>query len=290
MPEIELDNDTELNFTVFKNEIECKPLKNAVMPFSKLATFLQQPHQGAKNSNYCFVGGTVKTWRNNENTVSRSILTVDIDDIPADTDIFSEISSRFYYGFLIYSTHNHRPEKPRYRLLIPLDKSYELTPDTYRGIIKYICHKVLDIGYYDTQSEVLSQVMYFPTTEHPDLYDFNYQDEEIFTLSDDFMDAVREYTKGSGEGFTVIYDKKAIQGDEWAEILSPKVEGQGRNEALTKIVGSLLRRYVDVELAYHLAQLWNDSMADSLDEKEFNTTFQSIFKKEMARRRRWQNG
>lgn len=290
MENIELDHDGSVKFAIFKNEKTGKPIKNAVMDYSNLLTFLQTPHKGRKNSNYCFVGGEVKDWRNNENTLNRSILTIDIDDVPGDIDLYSEISSRFYYAFALYPTHNHTPESPRYRLLIPLDKSYELTPDSYRMVIQYICKKVLEIDYYDAASEVLCQVMYFPTTQKPENYELLYQDEEIFTITDTFLDAGREYTGAGGDGFTVVYDKKPIQSSEWSEILSPKTDGEGRNEALTRIAGSLLRRYVDVELAYHLSQLWNDSMIQPLDEKEFNTTFQSIFKKEMARRKRWQDG
>lgn len=289
MAEIELDNDIEVNFTIFKNEYSGNPAKHVKATFSKLLTVLDTQHIGDKKSNGCFVGGTVKEWRNNDNTVDRSILTVDIDDVPADVDVFSEISSRFYYGFALYPTHNHTPENPRYRLLIPLDKSYKLTPDTYRAITQYLCRKVLDINYYDAASEVLCQVMYFPTTEHPEHYELLYQDEEIFTITEQFIDAARTYTSAGGEGFTVIYDKKPISGAQWEGILSPKSEGEGRNGALTKIAGSLLRRYVDVELAYHLTTLWNESMIHPLDEKEFNTTFESIFKKEMKRRRRWKD-
>jgi len=285
MAEIELDNDIEVNFTVFKNEYSGTPTKNAEVKFSKLLTFLDTPHIGIKKSNGCFVGGTVKEWRNNNNTVDRSILTVDIDDMPADIDMFSEISSRFYYGFALYPTHNYTPEKPRYRLLIPLDKSYKLTPDTYRAVIQYLCKKVLGIDYYDAASEVLCQVMFFPTTEHPEHYELVYQDEEVFTITEQFIDAARTYTGAGGEGFTVTYDKKPISGVQWEKILSPKAEGEGRNESMTKLTGSLLRRYVDVELAYYLTRLWNDHNHEPLDLKEFDTTFGSILGKEMERRK-----
>ena len=96
MPEIELDNDIEVTFTIFKNEYTVDPIKVATPTFSKFISVLSVPHIGAKNSNCAFVGGEVRHSRNNANTISRSLLTVDIDDIPADVDLYSEISSRFY--------------------------------------------------------------------------------------------------------------------------------------------------------------------------------------------------
>ncbi|MFK4936700.1 bifunctional DNA primase/polymerase [Lactococcus garvieae] len=58
----------------------------------------------------------------------------------------------------------------------------------------------------------------------------------------------------------------------------------GRNDALAKFIGGLFLRNVDFNAVYQLAKQVNHATADPLDEKEFERTFESMFKKEMRRR------
>lgn len=271
---MELDHDITVNFTIFKDQAHGKPLKQPAVSYSQLLSFLSTPKVDSKNSNFCFVGGMVKDWRNNDNTLSRSILTVDIDDVPADIDLFSHISSHFYYGFAMYSTHNHTPDKPRYRLVIPLNQNYKLSPEEYRGVIKYLCNKILDLPYYDPSSEVLSQVMFFPTTETPEYFDFAYQDEEILDLN-----TILPH-------ITVEEETEKAPATEWINVLNGvnESEGKGRDSTAAALLGHLLRHYIDPNVAYELLICWNERNNPPLTIKDINRIFNSIFKKEVKRR------
>ncbi|WP_429971178.1 bifunctional DNA primase/polymerase [Fructilactobacillus sp. Tb1] len=58
----------------------------------------------------------------------------------------------------------------------------------------------------------------------------------------------------------------------------------GRNDALASFIGALLYRNVDASKVYVLAQIANENTKESLPDKEVNTTFQSMVKKEIRRR------
>lgn len=272
---IELDYDTPINFTVFKDQYKPKPLQFVEGPFSKLLSFIENVKIGDKNTNYCFVGGEVKEHRNNENTVSRSILAIDFDDIPADVDFYSEVSSQLDSGFAIYSTHNHKPESPRYRLIIPLDKTYKLTPDEYRASVQYVANKILEMDYYDPASEVISQVMFLPTVskENKDNYIFKYVDEEPLELEP--ILAVAEVQRS-------INHKPLVNDDTWNIILQGLGEGEyiGRNSAMTKLVGHLITKKINPTVIYYLLLYWDEHNEPSLQEEgQFDTVFKSIYNK-----------
>ncbi|MCG3401714.1 primase alpha helix C-terminal domain-containing protein [Staphylococcus massiliensis] len=274
---IELDNDTPVEYTVFKNQYEAKPLQHVNGGFSKLLTYLEKAKIGEKNSNYCIVGGHVKDHRNNENTVTRSIITIDYDDIPAYISFPDEVSGALECGYALYSTHNHKPDAPRFRLFIPLDRSYELTPDEYRACIQYITKNLLEMDYYDPQSEVISQVMFLPTVseDNQDDYIFSYVDEEPLNLEP--ILSVAEVQRS-------ITNKPLVTDELWEEIAVGLNEGEsiGRNSAMTKIVGHLLQKNVNPTLAYYLALHWDEQNNPSLyDTGEFDRTFYSIYNKDM---------
>ncbi|MDU9418082.1 primase alpha helix C-terminal domain-containing protein [Staphylococcus lloydii] len=272
---IELDHDTPIQFTVFKDQYTTEPVQLVSGPFTKLLNFIQKPKIGDKNTNYCFVGGEVKGKRNNENTVSRSLITIDYDDIPVDIDFYSEVASKLDAGFAIYSTHNHKPEAPRFRLVIPLDKTYKLTPDEYRASVQYIATKILEMDFYDPASEVLSQVMFLPTVNenNVDNYIFKYVDEEPLELEP--ILAVAEVQRS-------IKHKPLVDDDTWQTILKGLSEGEyiGRNSAMTKIVGHLITKNVNPTVIYYLLSYWDEHNEPSLqDEGQFDTVFKSIYNK-----------
>ena len=273
---IELDNDTSVTFTMFANEYSGKPIKTPTIKFSQFISTLSKPHIGTKNSRGAFVGGEVDEWRKNDNVRNRSMLTVDIDDIPSDVDIYSHISSHFGYLFMIYSTFNHKPESQRFRLVIPLDKPYDLSPEAYREVIKHLCVKILDIPYYDPASEVMCQLMYFPTTQTLEHYEMHYQDEEVFRLSD-ILGVIEIPTVQTIQPKTNEY---------WLGILKGlhEGEGKGRDSTAASLMGHLLRRYIDPLVAYELVACWNERNSPPLPEKDLKRIYESIFKSEMSRR------
>lgn len=272
---IELDHNSTISITLFENEYKTTPIQYIDTTISQLYTILSQPFIGPKKSNSCFVGGQVYPTRNNKNTLNRSVLTFDFDDIPGDIELFDHIAERFMYGFAIYSTHNHTSDNPRYRLIIPLDKAYELTPNEYRAVIQKLANDVFEAPFIDPASEVLSQVMFLPTIGSADSeYVFKYIDEEPLSL-DELLKQVEVIADAMNEH---KYDN-----EHWRKILSGISEG-GRNQSAAQLTGHLLRHYIDPYVAYDIVCMWNDRNDPPLNQKELDTTFNSILRTEMQRR------
>lgn len=272
---IELDHDNKISITVFKNEFETTPVSNTDTTISHLYSVLSTPKIGPKKSNMCFVGGQVYQKRNNKNTLNRSVLTFDFDDIPGDINLFDHVSERFQFSFAMYSTHNHSEENQRMRLVIPLDKPYELKPNEYKAIIQKLAYDVLDTPFIDPASQVLSQVMFLPTCTNIANYFFDYVDEEVFVLEELLQQL---------ETVADAMEEKSYDNTFWLDLLKGRSEG-GRNQSCAQLAGHLLRRFIDPYVAYELVNMWNERNDPPLNQKELDTTFASILRTEQARRK-----
>ena len=92
-----------------------------------------------------FVGGELTGERRTaENAGSRQIVTLDADFAPA--SLWDELTMFSDFACLIYSTHKHSKENPRYRVVIPLDRP--VTPDEYQAISRKIAADI-GIDYFD---------------------------------------------------------------------------------------------------------------------------------------------
>ena len=108
-----------------------------------------------------FVGGHLRDGRRKTGyVVARQLLTLDLDFPPAEfwDDIVNnlEIDS----ALAVYSTHKHTKAKPRYRLIMPLDR--EVTPDEYEAIARKIAEKI-GIDYFDDSTFQPTRLMYWPS-------------------------------------------------------------------------------------------------------------------------------
>ena len=89
-----------------------------------------------------FVGGWLKGGiRKNGNVISRCIGALDADNIGADDD-FLGITRKALEGveYFIYSTHKHRPEAPRYRIVILFDR--EVSEDEYPALMRMVARQI----------------------------------------------------------------------------------------------------------------------------------------------------
>ncbi|MGG3282754.1 VapE domain-containing protein [Paenibacillus solani] len=107
-----------------------------------------------------FVGGLVRTGRRKkENVDSRSLITLDVDR--GDNDFL--FSAELVLGgtaYVIYSTHSHRPEKPKYRLLIPVDRN--MSPDEYAAVSRKLSEHI-GMEYFDKTTFDVHRLMYLPS-------------------------------------------------------------------------------------------------------------------------------
>lgn len=121
-----------------------------------------------------FVAGALEGGRRTSGTVkSRSMITLDIDE--GTGELWDEIKLTADYACAMYTTHKHRPEAPRLRLIIPLDRA--VSPDEYEAIARMIGS---DIGmdYLDDTTYQPARLMYWPSVSRDAEYLFDILDGE----------------------------------------------------------------------------------------------------------------
>ncbi|QCT03309.1 virulence-associated E family protein [Paenibacillus algicola] len=116
--------------------------------------------RGKVKDGLAFVGGLVRTGRRKkENVDSRSLITLDIDR--ADEDfLFCVELVLGGTAYVIYSTHSHRPEKPKYRLIVPVDRN--MSPDEYAAVSRKLAEQV-GMTYFDKTTFDVHRLMYLPS-------------------------------------------------------------------------------------------------------------------------------
>lgn len=120
-----------------------------------------------------FVGGELVGGVRSKNTVRyRDILTLDIDSVNDGADIVFIVENMIDSAFVIYSTHKHKPEAPRLRLVIPLNRS--VNSEEYEAIARYIACEI-GIDYFDDTTYQASRLMYWPSTSSDAEYVFKSQ-------------------------------------------------------------------------------------------------------------------
>ena len=107
-----------------------------------------------------FVGGFLKDGRRKVvNVQCRSLITHDVDS--AEKDFLDRFKQNFHNAAVVYSTHSHSPEKPRYRVVIPLEE--DITPDRYAAVSRFLAAE-FGIEQYDPVSFLTNQLMHWPST------------------------------------------------------------------------------------------------------------------------------
>ena len=130
-----------------------------------------------------FVGGVVRNGgrRKADSIVSRSMVTLDLDEATPST--LGTVGDMLYgTAWCLYSTHSHTPEKPRYRLVMPLSR--EVTPDEYdaiavRGLVEPVVPEEEPAEEEEQEPEVLgfyqNQFKYIMVDEYQDTNKVQYR-------------------------------------------------------------------------------------------------------------------
>lgn len=112
-------------------------------------------------------GGTRKT----ANVMYRTLATLDIDYGTA--DVWDDFTMAYDFAAMLYSTHKHTKEKPRYRLVFPLSR--QVSPAEYEPLCRRIAAE-LGIDLFDDTTYQLPRLFYWPSTSRDGDYVFQYQD------------------------------------------------------------------------------------------------------------------
>ena len=120
----------------------------------------------------------------------RQLVTLDADFAPA--GLVDELFLYIDGAYAVYSTHKHCPEKPRLRILIPLDR--EVTPDEYEAVSRKLA-ETIGIDYFDDTTFQASRLMYWGSVSADGEYLFDYEDapwvsaDHVLGLYPDWTDA-----------------------------------------------------------------------------------------------------
>lgn len=217
-------------------------------------------------------GETIPKYRKDDNIINRSVIALDYDEI---TD-FKGLHNAIYkqlgsYTWAFHTTHSHTTDKPRIRLMMPLNEP--VSADDYR---KYSRALANHIGYeVDEASFVPSQAMALPVKSDKDaVYIFKYNDAPAITIEE--LDSFSSAEPQLSETKNNLNQYKKRDSSYWRDIAFGVGEGE-RNQSLASISGLLLRRYIPPELAYGLVIAWSKQCTPAIDEAEVNNTFNSIF-------------
>ena len=107
-----------------------------------------------------FVGGWLRDGlRQNGHVIGRWIGALDADHIPKDVD-FLGLTATVLAGvtYFLYSSHSHRPEAPRYRIVFPLSR--EVSEDEYPALMRMIARQ-FGLDYIDEGSYEATRMMFW---------------------------------------------------------------------------------------------------------------------------------
>jgi len=117
-----------------------------------------------------FVGGYLKNGRRSNSTiVNRCLICLDADT--GDEDLRSDLELSCPFTYALYTTHSHTPEKPRFRIVIPLDR--DVTPDEYAAISRRLADN-LTLSRFDPTTFEAARLMYWPSTPEDGEFIFDY--------------------------------------------------------------------------------------------------------------------
>ena len=119
-----------------------------------------------------FVGGFLTNGRRDKtNVLYRQLLTLDVDF--SHENFWWDFTKLFDCAAVIHSTHKSCPEKPRHRLIIPLDR--EVSQEEYQAIARKVAGD-LNIDLFDQSTFDVNRLMFWPSVSSDMEYYFEYQD------------------------------------------------------------------------------------------------------------------
>lgn len=151
---------------------------------------MSKADQGRKKDVGGFVGGYIPgNGRRIRGAVKeRYLITLDADNPGEDfiVDLDMELGGMEY---VLYSTHSHTADNPRYRVIIPVDRP--MTPDEYQAVSRRIADNI-GIEFFDPSTHQAERLMYWPS--HPKDVEYVYQHSEGSLVSvDAYLSSYRDW-------------------------------------------------------------------------------------------------
>ena len=137
-----------------------------------------------------FVGGYIpKNGRRVRGAVKeRYLITLDADSPSEDfiSNLDLELGDMEY---VLYSTHSHTPDNPRYRIIIPTDRV--MTPDEYRAVSRRIADDI-GIESFDSSTHQAERLMYWPSCPKDVAYVYQHNEGNLISV-DTYLSTYRDW-------------------------------------------------------------------------------------------------
>ena len=119
-----------------------------------------------------FVGGYLTNNRRDKTSVLyRQLITLDADF--SHENLWWDFTMLFDCAAVIHSTHKSSPNKPRHRLILPIDR--EVSQEEYQAIARKVAGD-LNIDLFDPSTFDVNRLMFWPSISSDSEYYFEYQD------------------------------------------------------------------------------------------------------------------
>lgn len=142
--------------------------------WEEFCEILKRPRSSAEKTEFgMFLGGEAVNGRKKENVKSRTMATLDLENISGvkDWEVLEIIKGTFFdYTFIAHTTHRSTNDAPRIRVIFPLDPIID-DPDTiegsYSATVAMLADMLPEKSWLDLASEKLAQCMVYPV-RNPD--------------------------------------------------------------------------------------------------------------------------
>ncbi|MEB6230011.1 primase alpha helix C-terminal domain-containing protein [Staphylococcus xylosus] len=283
---IQLEHDTDISVVEYENLDAGSFTQFTECTWNELVNRLQVPKissnkYGRNTAIYGDVsdgldknGNQQHKHRQDKNILHRNVIVLDYDEVPNLKTLHNSFRERLSdVSWFWHTTFSHATDAPRIRLLLPLNEP--INADEYRIYSKVIANKIghkVDEGSFQPSRCMALPVIKDKTSN----YLYRYNDASIMDKSklEKWYQEIGSISQN--QDIKVTFNKR--DSEYWRNIALGTAEGN-RNQALTSIIGLLLRRYVNDSLVYGLAYSWSKQCTPPIDDKEFNKTFESIYKR-----------
>lgn len=241
----------------------------------------------SKDEHGYFVGGTfANNYRNGENMLSRSLVTIDVDSYEGTAeDVLLELEHTLPYTLVAYSTYSSTVDAPRFRIVIPL--ASEIPAQDYEPFCKALAAEFKEFK-FDAHGFKPELAMYMPSASVEGVYDaFTFsKDGDLLDVNDFDIEKFRE---------DVVVDNADVEGGDLEDYLNYQpldVTDEEVNDCLqlykaegieyedwVNVGRALYHQYEGDAQGYSLWHSWSELDVDRFDEKEMKSKWKSFKKR-----------
>lgn len=154
-----------------------------------------------------YFGGTFESNTRGNAVTSKSLITLDIDNISPDIDFLDLVQNNSFlkpYEYIIHSTAKHFPKHQRYRLIIPLEEA--LTEDIalkYECIARHVANTIMDISKFDKTAFDDTHLMLYPIVAQntpPKYYTYYHNETKNFLNSQEILSQYNYHDRYTFQG------------------------------------------------------------------------------------------